>query len=382
MLEGLFLVTCVGLHTNESCTFSMAARRVNTRYSTREAVELVLNEGSDLEDASDSDSEENIVDSGEEFVPVDLEADLSDTDSDDSVDQRYNADTDVDSDQSADLLAPLPQPRSPSPPQHEADQVMYDDDSDSEWMYEWTRDLNNFPLPTPFSGTPGLSLPDAFDAVTPTPLHFYRLFITDQVIRDFKSETNRYAAKVCADKAAAGNLSRRSIFRTWKPVSLEEMTKFLSILIHMGLVKKPQITDYWSTHPALSTTFASRLLKRSRFKSVLAFFHLNDNATYTPRGQPDHDPLHKLRHLFDHLVEVRDLAFFFICHVIMLFLRVLFCVTVCIIFTLKKILHCFGNVPAHTHTHTQCVVHSSFTIYLFFVAEVPVAVYSYRKHLH
>ena len=49
-------------------------------YSMREAVELVLNEGSDLEDFVDCGSEENIVDSGEEFVPVDFEADLRDSD--------------------------------------------------------------------------------------------------------------------------------------------------------------------------------------------------------------------------------------------------------------------------------------------------------------
>ena len=48
-------------------------------YSTREVVELVLNEGSDL-DFLDSGSEENIAVSGEEFVPVNLEADLSDSD--------------------------------------------------------------------------------------------------------------------------------------------------------------------------------------------------------------------------------------------------------------------------------------------------------------
>ena len=45
-------------------------------------MELVLNEGSDLEDFLDSGSEENIVDSGEEFVPVDLEADWRDSDND------------------------------------------------------------------------------------------------------------------------------------------------------------------------------------------------------------------------------------------------------------------------------------------------------------
>ena len=56
------------------------------RYSTREAVELVLNEGSDLEDFffffSDSGSEENIAHSGKEFVPANLEADSSGNDDD------------------------------------------------------------------------------------------------------------------------------------------------------------------------------------------------------------------------------------------------------------------------------------------------------------
>ena len=60
--------------------FKMVAHRVNMCYSARETVKLVLNEGSDLEDFSHSVSEENIVDSGEEFVPVDLEADSRDSD--------------------------------------------------------------------------------------------------------------------------------------------------------------------------------------------------------------------------------------------------------------------------------------------------------------
>ena len=49
-------------------------------YLARETVESVLNEGLDLEDFLDSGSEKNIVDSGEEFVPVDLPVDLSDSD--------------------------------------------------------------------------------------------------------------------------------------------------------------------------------------------------------------------------------------------------------------------------------------------------------------
>ena len=70
--------TCVKL--TKVARFKMAAHRVNMHYSVRETVELVLNEGSDLEDFLDSGSEENIVDSGEEFVLVDLEADSRDSD--------------------------------------------------------------------------------------------------------------------------------------------------------------------------------------------------------------------------------------------------------------------------------------------------------------
>ena len=59
----------------------MVVWRVNMRYLVRETVELVMNEGSDREDFfPDSGSEENIVDCGKEFVPVDLEANSRDND--------------------------------------------------------------------------------------------------------------------------------------------------------------------------------------------------------------------------------------------------------------------------------------------------------------
>ena len=55
---------------------------MNIHDSTREAVESVLNEGSDIFKKSDSGSEENIDDSGEESVPVYLKADSSDSNND------------------------------------------------------------------------------------------------------------------------------------------------------------------------------------------------------------------------------------------------------------------------------------------------------------
>ncbi|XP_070205714.1 piggyBac transposable element-derived protein 4-like [Littorina saxatilis] len=269
----------------------MAGRSTTGRIGLRSALELIMQDGSDLE-ISDNDSEDNLSDSSDVFVPMDDDfGDDSDIMSDnESVghDHVFDAPTDIDSD--------VEQPEAGAIP------VIYDDDSDTEWMEDWTRSLVNFPVSAPFEGGSGLNLPENFEA-TPTPLDFYQLIVTPSVMKLFKTETNRYARTTCDEKKAAGGLSARSIFNTWTPVTLEEMNKFLAILVHMGLVKKPKIDDYWSTHPALSTTFASRLMTRCRFAAILAFFHLNDNARFIPRGRPDHDPLFKLRPLFDHLVQ-------------------------------------------------------------------------------
>ena len=187
--------------------------------------------------------------------------------------------------------------------------ILLKDEDNEDWMREWTRSLSNFPLKAPFTGTPGLQLPANFEAM-PTPLDFYHFFITHDLVKSFKVKTNWYATTECTKMRAQGNLSPRSVYNTWKAVIMDEMTKFLSILIRTGLVKKPQLDDYWSTHPVLSPTFASCLQKWSRFKAILAFSHLNDNTHFVPHGQPDHNPLYKLHPFFDHLVEVRICSLF------------------------------------------------------------------------
>lgn len=42
-------------------------------------------------------------------------------------------------------------------------------------------------------------------------------------------------------------------------------------------------------------------MQRDRFISIMMFLHLNDNATYVPRGQEGHDPIHKVRPFLSHL---------------------------------------------------------------------------------
>ena len=166
-------------------------------------------------------------------------------------------------------------------------------------LSDWVRNTENFPMAPPFTGQSGFQVDMPVDA---TPLQFYQLFITDRMIKAFKAETNRYAASVCREAQRRNpNLSPRSFFRKWKTVTEGDMMVFIAILIHMGVVDKPTVQDYWSTHPVLSTTFAPRHMKRDRFRMILSFFHLNDNSTYVPANTEGHDPLHKIRPFYDSL---------------------------------------------------------------------------------
>lgn len=261
------------------------ARR-SRNISLNEVLERVMEEGSDEEldlfneeESDDSSDDESFV------VPVgndDSEGDTSsdsETESDDNTRSTpgnvglFDASTDIDS-----------------------------DSSDSEDDADWVRNYRNFPSLPPFTGEPGMKFAMAEGAA---PVDFYNLIVTSDVIKLMKRETNRYARSAIAAKERNGEeLSRRSVFKTWKPVTEDEIRKFLAILIHIGLVKKPLLSDYWATDITVASPFAKKLMTRDRFKAILAFFHLNDNTSFIPRGQDGHDPLHKIRPFFDHLNKV------------------------------------------------------------------------------
>ena len=89
----------------------------------------------------------------------------------------------------------------------------------------------------------------------------------------------------------------------WSTVKLRELYWFFSIIIHMCLVKLPKINDYWSTEDFYATSFAKKLMSRHKFTSILFMLHANDNSTYIPKGQPGHDPLHKIRPFFNFFIQ-------------------------------------------------------------------------------
>ena len=103
-------------------------------------------------------------------------------------------------------------------------------------------------------------------------------------------------------------LPKKTIFTWWKPVTIDNLRNFIACCIHMGFVKRPRISDYWSQHPALHASYCSQLMSRNRFMDTLSFLHVNDKAKFVPFPQDGHDPIHKIhpfiKHLNTHFQEV------------------------------------------------------------------------------
>ena len=61
----------------------------------------------------------------------------------------------------------------------------------------------------------------------------------------------------------------------------------------MGLIRKPNVTKYWSWNPIISTPFFRKYMGRINFECILSNIHLNDNTIAST------DPLVKLKPFID-----------------------------------------------------------------------------------
>ena len=75
-------------------------------------------------------------------------------------------------------------------------------------------------------------------------------------------------------------LPRYSRVRCWKEVTVEEMKQFLALYLLTGIIKKPEVGQYWSTSSVIKTPYFNDIMSRNRFQSILEFFHFNGNSQY------------------------------------------------------------------------------------------------------
>ena len=128
------------------------------------------------------------------------------------------------------------------------------------------------------------------------PYDFFALFINDDLLNCFVTETNHYAEQNLAEN----NITTGSRANDWYPT---DMKQFLGLFFLNGIIHKPTIHMYWSKDPLFCTPIYSAVMNKNRFQLLLKFLHFNDNSHMPAPANPSPDRLFKLKPLLDHLLE-------------------------------------------------------------------------------
>ena len=123
-------------------------------------------------------------------------------------------------------------------------------------------------------------------------------FLDDDFYELLVTQTNLYAYQYHTEHLMLPLYSRA---RLWKDVTVEEMRKFLAFPLLTGIIRKPEISQYWSTDPLLVTPTFHNNMSRNQYQSILEFLHFND--MFYDAADPDQDCLFKVRLLIEHLVK-------------------------------------------------------------------------------
>ena len=83
------------------------------------------------------------------------------------------------------------------------------------------------------------------------------------------------------------------ILRThkWWDVTFDEMKVFIGLTLLMGLVKLPRLDLYWTKDSLFHVPLFKAVMDRDRYILILKFWHIADNDTAIPCGQPSYDSL-------------------------------------------------------------------------------------------
>ncbi|RUM31931.1 MAG: hypothetical protein DSY42_02035 [Aquifex sp.] len=124
---------------------------------------------------------------------------------------------------------------------------------------------------------------------------FYNYFWDDNILEIIVTETNRYVYFMRGGKV----LLPQSREHQWYDVTVPEMKFFLALVMLMGVVKKNNYRDYWSTDPVNQTPIFSKVMSVNRFSNILRALHFTDNLKAYANNTTE--KMNKIRIVFDHL---------------------------------------------------------------------------------
>lgn len=123
-----------------------------------------------------------------------------------------------------------------------------------------------------------------------TPMEIFTYFFTDEIVQMIADETNR--------AAHVENINTKF------NVSIEDIYKYIGILIYMSLYRHPNLESYWSTQHAFSQIQSK--MSSKVFMTIKKYLSFQDESHRKKKGEQGYDPLFRIRGLSNKLNERFD----------------------------------------------------------------------------
>ncbi|KAJ8352130.1 hypothetical protein SKAU_G00236060 [Synaphobranchus kaupii] len=129
-----------------------------------------------------------------------------------------------------------------------------------------------------------------------SPLELFQLFFSESVVKTVCENTNKNGER----RKAQGKKTH------WFPVSVQEMYRYLSLVLYMGLLRANNMATYWSRNRLYKLAFTESVMPRRRFEAITWTLHMSDPVEDAhndrKRGSHGYDRLFRLRPLLDEIV--------------------------------------------------------------------------------
>ncbi|XP_062512569.1 uncharacterized protein LOC134188414 [Corticium candelabrum] len=157
------------------------------------------------------------------------------------------------------------------------------------YQLNWSK-VDNYQQIRPYLGP---AVGPTFNDPTSTPLSIFLKIFDNEVWQLIVTHTNTYAnwIRACEPEKHKGS---------WKDVTVEELMRYIGLVIAMGILKFPRVDYYWKMkYTTIMTTGISDVMPRNRFMAISRYFHVCDKANEPARDSLHYDKLYKIRSFSD-----------------------------------------------------------------------------------